>query len=121
MAVFNAPTGYREAFEEILPSRARMVHMHDLADGEKLNVALVWPESVGLLEQTLRELNGRMAPDFAAWVVLDTEGLGLRERGVSREQVVRSALPMGFEDSGLKSFAPGQHVLRLVPARVAGA
>lgn len=121
VAIFNAPTGYREALEEIMPSRSRILHLHELANGEKVNAALIWPESVGLFEQSLRELGGHIAPEFTAWVILDTEGFGLLERSVSREQIVNSALAMGFQDSGMKSFSPGHHVLRLVSSEPQGA
>ncbi|MEX2237138.1 MAG: hypothetical protein WEB00_06360 [Dehalococcoidia bacterium] len=117
MVLFNAPAGYRESFGDLVGNRARFLHAHALGDGEKADIVIIWPATIGLFEQSLREVQDRMSPDVIVWAVLDTEGLGLRERHVSREEIVASALPLGLQDVGLKPFSPGQHALKLVPVR----
>ena len=117
VVLFNAPAGLREALEAVLPRRARILHTHDLGADERANVVLIWPQTIGLFEQSMRELQGKLVADVAIWVVLDTEGLGLRERHVTREQIVAKAIELGYQDVGLKRFLDGLHALKLVPAR----
>ena len=114
---FNAPTDFREALEAVLPKRTRILHAHTLGKGEQAHIVLIWPQTLGLFEQSLRELQDKVAADVVIWVVLDTEGLGLRERHVAREDIVARAIPLGYQDVGLKRFGGGQHALKLVPSR----
>ena len=103
----------------MLPKRARVIHVQDLGEGERVDLALIWPQTPGLFEQSMRDLQDKAAADVAVWVILDTEGLGLRERHVSREEVVARAIDFGYQDVGVKRFGEGQHALKLVPSRAA--
>jgi hypothetical protein len=117
IALFNAPTGFRGSLESVLPKRTRVVEVENLGQDERVDIALVWPQTPGLFEQSMRDLRDKTAADVTIWVILDTEGLGLRERHVSREQVVARAIELGYQDVGLKRFGEGKHALKLVQSR----
>jgi hypothetical protein len=117
VVLFNAPTDFREALEAVLPNRAGVVNVQELGENQRADVALIWPATVGLFEQSMRELHDKASPDVTVWVILDTEGLGLRERHVPREDVVARAIDLGYQDVGLKRFSGGQYALKLVVSR----
>lgn len=115
--VFNSPGGYREAIQDGAPKSTRVVDLSQL-DGQIAQVVLIWPETVGLFEQALRDLQGHIASDVAVWVMMDTEGTGLLDRSVSRQDIVSSASALGFVDVGIRNLWHASMALKLVPDHV---
>ncbi|MPZ23315.1 MAG: hypothetical protein GEU28_07180 [Dehalococcoidia bacterium] len=117
IVLLNAPTAYREAIEAAIPRRARLIEVSQAGPRAPIDVALIWPVTLGLFEQSLRDLRDRLASHPSIWVILQKAGAGLRDRTVSRDEAVASAISLNFEDGGFRGFAGNLYALRLEQRR----
>jgi hypothetical protein len=112
--VFNPPGGYREAIQDGAPKSTKVVDLSQL-DGQIAEIVLIWPETLGLFEQALRDLRGHVANDAAVWVIMGIEGTGLLDRSVPRQDIVRSASTLEYVDVGVRNLGHASMALKLVP------